>query len=118
METLNTEQPLWHAVDGHTHRIDPILNQSPDEWWQGNDLRIWDRVRKSTGYRFPWTVVAVYHTVWLDDRYVVEMEYFWLQHIFNRKQLSRATEEDIYLDFARALPVEYLNPNIHLIEKL
>jgi hypothetical protein len=116
METLNTEQPLWHKGDGHTHRIDPIPNQVPDEWWQGNDLRIWDRVRKATGYSFPGTVVAVYKTLGQEDRYVVEMEYFGLQHIFNRKQLSRATEEEIYLDIARALPSEYLNPN--LIEKL
>lgn len=50
-------------------------------------MKIGDHVQKTSGYRFPGTIVAVFETLKGETRYVVEMDGYGLLHIFNAGQL-------------------------------
>lgn len=57
----------------------------------GPKFSIGDRVEKVSGYKFPGTVVAVFRTLRLEWRYVVEAtgeDYQGMLHIFNGDQLE------------------------------
>lgn len=51
-------------------------------------MKIGDKVDKISGYRFPGTIVSKYETLKGEVRYVVEMDEYGLQHIFNESQLK------------------------------
>lgn len=56
-------------------------------------MQIGDKVNKVSGYKYPGIVVAVFHNLKGDDRYVVECtvpEVAGMLHIYNRNQLEKA----------------------------
>lgn len=55
-------------------------------------FEVGDKVNKSKGYKFPGTVVSKYKTLKGEIRYVVEMDEYGLQHIFNEDQLMSCTK--------------------------
>lgn len=53
-------------------------------------LKVGDKVDKPKGYKFPGTVVAAFHKLDGQERYVVEMDgNAGLLHIFNADQLEK-----------------------------
>jgi len=58
---------------------------------EGPKFSIGDAVKKANGYKYPGTIVAVFRTLQLDWRYVVEAtgeDYKGMLHIFNGDQLE------------------------------
>jgi hypothetical protein len=59
------------------------------------DLRIGDRIKKVSGYKYPGVVVSVFRNLKGEDRYVVECsvpEVAGMLHIYNRNQLEKVGE--------------------------
>lgn len=60
---------------------------------QLNKFGLFDLVDKKKGYRFPGKIVSIFHTNRGEVRYVVEMEKYFLYHIFAETQLRRRRKE-------------------------
>ncbi len=56
-----------------------------------DDFSVGDRVDKREGYKFPGTVVSRFTTSAGGLRFVVEMDFYGLLHIFNGKQLKKTS---------------------------
>ena len=52
-------------------------------------FKVGDKVDKATGYKFPGTVVSVFHNTKGQLRYVVELEEDGLLYIFNESNLVK-----------------------------
>lgn len=51
-------------------------------------FQVRDKAYKPKGYKFPCTIVSVFHTVKGEVRVVAEMDDYGLLHIFNEQQLE------------------------------
>lgn len=66
-------------------------------------FNIGDTVTKSKGYSFPWVVVAKFYTLAWEERYVVEMVFFKMLHIYNESNLELSTKKNFITIFMDAI---------------